>query len=201
MKANIIMILGLITFLGILWFYQSTKCLEGLESEEEKPEIDAEKAKALAASFKKQMAEAGIPEPNPGEVNSLFSQLIELARQQIAASKKAEAELDAALASTPVTNTRIPTFVAPALKSQTFFNGTRFSDAFCELNRETSPANLNSQCAVLTAENCNATSCCVWANGAKCVAGDSNGPTFINGVSSDADYYSYKYKCYGGCPP
>ena len=49
--------------------------------------------------------------------------------------------------------------------------------SFCEVH-ETNPIQLNKACNNLTQENCNATSCCVWLNDSKCVAGSQSGPTF-----------------------
>ena len=115
--------------------------------------------------------------------------------EEIAATNYSQATMTQDEANTPVVNT-----VAPAnpFPDSTFFTGTKFSDAFCSINN-TNPTNLNDKCAMLTSENCNATNCCIWANGNKCVAGNANGPTYITGVTTDADYYSYKYQCYGDC--
>jgi hypothetical protein len=72
------------------------------------------------------------------------------------------------------------------------------TDSFCENHRK-SGKELNEACQRLTNDNCNSTSCCVWLNETKCVAGDHNGPTFKteNGVKIDVDTYYYKNKCYG----
>jgi hypothetical protein len=214
-KKIILLLLGVITFLGILWLYNPTK--EGLTTaqkvaqqnsqtssqensdnsdDEDKSTITAEGAKNLATSFQQQMAAAGIPQPSPSEVSGIFDQLTSLVEQEVVASGKAQKKAEKNAANIPVVNT-----VKPDFNDTTFFTGRKFADAFCKINtgKTGNPTSLNNKCSTLTSENCNATDCCIWANGAKCVAGNAKGPTFINGVSSDADYYSYKYKCYGNC--
>ena len=200
-KKALVILLGVFTFLGICWLYKPAQCIEGLDDiqqgdKDEKKELTAEEAEELAATIQAQMEAAGVPKLSPDEVTRIFSQLSELVKQEIAASKKAEDDLTKADATRPVVNT-IPYVFNPV----TFFSGAKFGDAFCKINKgeNSNPTALNNKCGTLTAANCNATDCCIWANGAKCVAGDANGPTFINGVSSDAEYYSYKYKCYGKC--
>jgi hypothetical protein len=42
----------------------------------------------------------------------------------------------------------------------------------------TQPAVLNNKCNMLTQKNCQATSCCFWAQNQRCVAGTASGPTF-----------------------
>ena len=82
----------------------------------------------------------------------------------------------------------------------TFFNGSRFSDGFCQTYSD--PTTRNAQCGALTTENCNQTDCCVVLNGSQCVAGDADGPTFQKdekGNDIDFSYYSYKNNCYGTC--
>ena len=60
------------------------------------------------------------------------------------------------------------------------------------------------QVFLLTKENCNVTSCCIWLNQDKCVAGNELGPTFLtdeNKKKINVDYFYYKNKCIGkGCP-
>jgi hypothetical protein len=82
----------------------------------------------------------------------------------------------------------------------TFFNGSRFSDGFCQTYSD--PTTRDAQCGALTTENCNQTDCCVVLNGSKCVAGDADGPTFQKdekGQDIDFSYFSYKNNCYGTC--
>jgi len=80
---------------------------------------------------------------------------------------------------------------------------TNKSDSFCKSHIGSSDL-LNESCNKLTQKNCNSTSCCVWTNNNKCVAGSENGPTYNtdkNGKTIDLDYYYYKNKCYGTkCP-
>ena len=70
--------------------------------------------------------------------------------------------------------------------------------SFCSLY-VSKPQELNAKCSTLTEQNCNATSCCVWLNGASCVAGDANGPTFRTKAGKDIDvkYYAYKNSVMG----
>jgi len=73
------------------------------------------------------------------------------------------------------------------------------NDAFCESHRGKSTT-LNENCGKLTEQNCNTTSCCVWASPGKCLAGDEKGPLFnsdTNGKTMNLDYYYYQNKCYG----
>jgi hypothetical protein len=77
------------------------------------------------------------------------------------------------------------------------------ADSFCEINRS-SGGGLDESCGKLTRNNCNSTSCCVWTSNEKCVAGDTNGPTFnsdAKGKTIMPDYYYFQNKCYGPkCP-
>lgn len=195
LKKNkiIILLLGIITFLGIIWLSNNNKIIEG-----NTPDISPASAKALTDSFKRQMKDAGIPAPKSDVTDQLFAELTDLINGEVnAATDKQKAIEKAASTSTSQTiNTIQPKFI-----DKSFFIGNKFADAFCQINtgKNSNPTLLNNQCANLTAENCNATNCCIWQNGKKCVAGNAKGPTFINGVSSDADYYSYKYQCYGKC--
>lgn len=76
------------------------------------------------------------------------------------------------------------------------------SSSFCDAANG-SLLELNKKCGVLTKENCNVTSCCIWLNGQKCVTGNELGPTFLtdeNKEKINVDYYYYKNKCNGkGC--
>lgn len=76
------------------------------------------------------------------------------------------------------------------------------NDAFCENHRGKSE-DLEESCGKLTEQNCNSTSCCVWASPGKCLAGSASGPTFNSddkGKTIELDYYYYQGKCYGnGC--
>jgi hypothetical protein len=78
--------------------------------------------------------------------------------------------------------------------------------SFCEQSVGDS-SSLEQSCNELTADNCNATSCCTatFSNGAsKCVAGGADGPTYKtdrNGKLITHEYYYFQNKCYGsGCP-
>lgn len=69
--------------------------------------------------------------------------------------------------------------------------------AFCETNKG---ADLEKSCNGLTKNNCGKTSCCIWTNENKCVAGGASGALFnsdANGKTKQLDYYFYEGKCYG----
>ena len=74
------------------------------------------------------------------------------------------------------------------------------STSFCRV----SDNNLDKQddkCKKLSKSNCKQVDCCVLLNGAKCVAGNSQGPSFQTDTSTAGnDYYYFKNKCYGKCP-
>jgi hypothetical protein len=190
MKKYTMILLLLIIILGILWCSMNNY-KEGLDE----PTISAGDAKALASSFKQQMAAAGIPQAKSNDMNDLFDQLTSLVTQEVAATNYSQAVATEDENNTPTVNTVVPPIPFP---DTSFFMGSKFGDAFCSVDN-TSPSSLNQKCSTLTSDNCNATDCCIWVNGAKCVAGNAQGPTYIGGASTDADYYSYKYQCYGNC--
>jgi hypothetical protein len=187
-KYNIIILIfiALCITLGFVAFMlnKKNKLVEGL--------IDDEGLRDLSASFQKQMADAGIPVVSPDQVTVFFDNIAAMATNEVTAAKTAAEARATAAANTPTGNT-----VAPIFPPTTFFEGDKFGDAFCKINRGNS-TNLSNQCSTLTADNCNATDCCVFVNGVKCMAGDVNGPSTVNGTI-DAEYYSYKYQCYGQC--
>ena len=81
--------------------------------------------------------------------------------------------------------------------------GQDLSYDFCDVYQMTDPSILNQKCKELTSENCNSTSCCIWLNGKKCVAGNEEGPTFSgDDDSSDPDsrYYSHQNICHKTTP-
>ncbi len=161
----------------------------------DKPDtITAEGAQALATSIQTQMVEAGVPVPSQEEMSQLFDQLGTLATQEVAAANNYQNAIQEAEDTSPVENTVAPTLPFP---DTSFFTGDTFGSAFCPINQE-NPTQLQNQCSLLTADSCNATDCCIWINGTKCVAGDASGPMEMN---LDVKYYSYKYQCHGGCPP
>lgn len=215
-------LLGLIVILGIVCLYQINKQREGMDITElalaqgervketaekkekkddsaskkkDKPKpITAEGAQSLATSFQAQMVEAGVPTPSQEETSQLFEQLANLVEQEVAAANNYQDSINQAENTTPVENTVAPVLPFP---DTSFFIGDTFGSAFCPINQE-NPTQLKNQCSLLTADSCNATDCCIWINGTKCVAGDASGPMETN---LDAKYYSHKYKCHGGCPP
>jgi len=93
----------------------------------------------------------------------------------------------------------------PLLLGPKDFINTDLEKDFCNgFKGSGSTQKLNEQCAGLTNTNCVTTSCCVLANGTKCLAGSANGPTFLtnlDGSNINVDYYYYQGKCYGSkCP-
>ena len=156
--------------------------------------ITAEGAQALATSIQTQMVAAGVPTPSQEEMSQLFEQLATLVTQEVAAANNYQNAIQEAEDTSPVENTVAPTLPFP---DTSFFTGDTFGSAFCPINQG-NPTQLQNQCSLLTADSCNATDCCIWVNGTKCVAGDARGPMEMN---LDAKYYSHKYQCHGGCPP
>jgi hypothetical protein len=189
LKSNMIIILliGILIFLGVIWLYKINNNKEG--------QISATDAVALNSSFMKQMKDAGLTPPSSSVINNMLDTIGGIVTSEATvAAQRAEAR-SAADAETPAVNT-----VPQELPTISFFEGSKFGDAFCKINRG-DPTNLTNKCSSLTSESCNATDCCVWVNGEKCLAGDADGPTTPMGSTStvDADYYSYKYQCYGNC--
>jgi hypothetical protein len=103
---------------------------------------------------------------------------------------------------TNITNENVFNFLKEGLTNNSVSDTSiiiNSTDAFCESHRGSSYL-LEKSCNKLTKNNCNSTSCCVWTNNDKCVAGNSNGPTFNtddNGKTQNLDYYYYQNKCYG----
>ena len=62
---------------------------------------------------------------------------------------------------------------------------------------------LEKKCNSLDNQTCASTECCVLFGGAKCVAGNSRGPSkqsnYNDFLVKNRDYYYYKGKCYGNC--
>lgn len=99
-------------------------------------------------------------------------------------------------------NLNTPTIKKKLLQVVTI-EGMNGSNSFCKSHLGKSEV-LDQSCEKLTERNCNSTSCCVYLNGNKCVAGSGNGPTFKTTTTGDkinVDYYYYQNKCYGtNCP-
>jgi hypothetical protein len=180
--------IALIIVLGGLVLYSLNNQREGLSTSDAKTMGDN-----IKGYVKDQLVANGLPAEPPPEATALLDQLLNLMEQEVIIKTNTYDAIDANEESTPVLNTHEP--VCP---SKTFFTGNKFSSALCELSRG-NPTKLNLECSALTANNCNATDCCIWVNGTKCVAGNADGPTYLTGMNSDADYYTHKYQCYGKC--
>uniref|UniRef100_A0A6C0HJJ3 Uncharacterized protein n=1 Tax=viral metagenome TaxID=1070528 RepID=A0A6C0HJJ3_9ZZZZ len=63
---------------------------------------------------------------------------------------------------------------------------------------------IDEKCRATDKNQCASLTCCVLLGGAKCVAGNEQGPTMTGHYSDftirDRDYYYYQGKCYGHCP-
>lgn len=73
--------------------------------------------------------------------------------------------------------------------------------SFCDYY-QSNPDALNTEAGTLTKDNCMQTGCTVWLpDQSKCVAGNSQGPTFHTnqGIDVNKDTYYYQGKCYGVC--
>ena len=82
-------------------------------------------------------------------------------------------------------------------KKETFPSLSDNDNAFCDMN----PQKINEQCKKLSVKSCVLPKCCVLLNGANCVGGDKNGPTYHteNGKNIKVDYYHHKSTCHGNC--
>lgn len=192
MKKNILIIIILIiaiTILAVLWLNNNNR--EGLAFTEQDA---ADFGNDLQSYASDRLAKHGIIIPKDISTNATkfisdLSALMkpDLTQPSTASSYNAGAKMD------------IDTTLSPCNKLKSFFFGNNFSDSFCQINGNS--ADLNSKCSELTADSCNQTSCCIFINGNKCVAGDADGPTILteNGKDIDYSYYSYKNKCYGSC--
>jgi len=192
MKSStlIIIIMVILIFLGILWLKFNNGIREG---------NDADKYAAvgadIASSAVNKLKAAGV---DTSKVQAVLPGLLDKISGYVDDANK---EYDSAYGDTggpPDYSTVIDTTSKET--GNTFFTGKKFSDGFC--NSYTDNITLNNQCSTLTAEHCNQTSCCVLLNGAKCVAGNVKGPTFLvdeNRKDIDYSYYSYKNECYGSC--
>jgi hypothetical protein len=191
MNSNLIIILliGLLIFLGVLWLYKNNKIREGIDPP------DPDTLKEFAADSNDRMAAIGLSPPSTDELNNMLDTIGGIIDGEVSAVEARQAARAEADAATPAVNT-----VQPSFMPLTFFTGNKFGDAFCEIYGG-NPLDLTSQCSTLTSESCNATNCCVWVNGKKCMAGNEKGPSVPMGSAAtiDADYYSYKYQCYGNC--
>jgi hypothetical protein len=199
-NVSILLIITLIIFLGILWWDHSKKIIEGNTDSTTYPSLDMNKSESrafsagLMSTVNSALTQAGANPISEGDMTSLFDNLSGIINGEIQAANDAEAAIKAAEDSTPVVNT-----VPRMFSDNTFFLGDKFGDAFCQIY--TNPTELATKCRTLTSENCNATSCCIWVNGSKCVSGSELGPGPMSGMATpDVDYYSYKYQCYGNCP-
>ena len=69
---------------------------------------------------------------------------------------------------------------------------------FCEKHRSSGIEREN-ECNKLTKDNCSKTSCCVYANNNKCVAGSKDGPLYKtkNGEKIDVTSFNHNGKCNG----
>ena len=187
---NKYLVILLFSILGVLFLNDFFTIREGKD-------ISPEKAQALGKDIKSsidnKMAAAGVPFQTP-DTGDMFKQLTELMETEIARSTEhatTVAVTEAKKNTSPAENT-----VPPNIIANSFFLGNKFSDVFC--NKYTG-AQLENKCAELTEDNCNITDCCVYANGTKCMAGDANGPKSTAFLKTDANYYLYKYQCYGNC--
>ena len=69
---------------------------------------------------------------------------------------------------------------------------------FCEKHRS-SGINREEECNKLTKDNCSKTTCCVYINNSKCVAGTANGALYKtkNGEKINVTTFDHNGKCFG----
>lgn len=195
MNFNLLYLIGLLIILGIVWLMQNNNKKEGLPTDAEMQALSGR----IQSSVSSQLTAAGV------DIDDYQSQALIITDQMSNLITKESAAVAAASGATgaaadfdikTVTNTTLNPY-----PGQSFFTGTQFSDTFCA-SYGSNPADLNTKCGALTAENCNETSCCILLAGKQCVAGKEDGPTFrtdATGNDIDYAYYSYKNKCYGSC--
>lgn len=179
---NILLFLSIILGL-ILWQTKNVK--EGLSSAE---------AEALGNDINNyassKLSAAGIdPNARQADITSVFNQMASLIENEKDDMAKNTYEAN------PVKNEddmKLDTTAEKCL-DKTFLTGKTFSDGFCQSNYN-SPLVMNQQCNRLTADNCNATACCILMDGNKCMAGSAAGPKFT--PDRDYTYYMYKYRRY-----
>jgi hypothetical protein len=205
----LIFILGVLFFTNVYTFKEGAEgrpvsasqaateqSLDKMNNEPPPPDISPEDAQALGDDIKQsineKMAAAGVPFVAP-DTKDIFKQLTDIMKNEI---NRSQENANAALLATTENITPAGNTVAPNIIDNSFFLGNKFSTAFCD---KYNGSQLSNKCASLTADNCNLTDCCVYVNGTKCMAGGAKGPTNITGVTTDADYYLYKYQCYGNC--
>jgi hypothetical protein len=90
------------------------------------------------------------------------------------------------------------------LTNQTYFENVPFEESgshgFCQ---NKSLDDIEEKCKSLDNQTCASTECCILFGGAKCVAGNSTGPSkqsnYNDFLVKNRDYYYYKGKCYGNC--
>jgi len=90
------------------------------------------------------------------------------------------------------------------LTNETYFQNVELEDSgslgFC---KNKSLDDVEKKCNSLDNQTCASTDCCVLFGGAKCVAGNSRGPSkqsnYNDFLVKNRDYYYYKGKCYGSC--
>jgi len=194
----ITIVIGVILILGIMWVnkhYLNKKDIENFNASEGQKLGDNILAGATA-----QMEAAGVDTSNiDKQLESAFDQLGDLITNEkdVIADQNGlfESEMDSSGSVIDTTTVKY--------NDKTFFEGSRFSDGFCQTSGGTNnPNDLNRKCGRLTHDNCTATDCCVLLNGKRCVAGNANGPLYLvdqNNNDIDYSYYSHKNECYGSC--
>jgi hypothetical protein len=75
---------------------------------------------------------------------------------------------------------------------------------FCSYYK-TQPSAIEQKCNGLDGEKCASTDCCVLLGGKKCVYGNETGPimkaNYSDFLIKNKEFYHYRGKCYGNCPP
>lgn len=208
--------IGLIIILGIMWLYKKCSTTkEGLSTDGLGDRISAATTNAINAELVNSgmdpvVADAQAGMDIQGAVDTLFASLTGMVDNEIASMSDTPFE-EVTDSSGVVIETRPEICTDPnranctdtslfITDNKSFFKGNSFGDGFCEIN-DSNPVTLNQKCGRMTAENCNATDCCIWLNGSKCVAGSKSGPLFTtaDGADMDYSYYSHKNTCYGSC--
>ena len=82
------------------------------------------------------------------------------------------------------------------------YNTAKMLGGFCSYFQTQTPEK-EKICNQLKPNECASTNCCVLLGGAKCIAGDANGPSLKSNYGDvflrNKDFYYYQGKCYGNC--
>jgi len=202
---KIMLFIILLIILGIIWLLNTNIQKEGMTSEENKV-VMQKFAKGLVNTIETEFNQAG-REINGGKTFADMKNAIPDLFDNLKSLFKYEEEYEYDMSFNSDINSVSDTSAYKPCNEQSFLSGKKFGDSLTEKYRN-NPVELNEKCGILTQENCNETSSCIWIGSGKtgqkprCVAGNEDGPfikTDSNGNDIDYAYYTYRNDCYGSC--